>query len=69
MPTLHTQVPADTDDKPAYYCRSIHWKQVCRVCGWVREYSMPVDSGGHWVYGQWMPPERSEKPALTPNEE
>ena len=63
MPNFHTHVPRDTDDKPTYYCRSIHKKQVCRVCGWVREYSMPVDSNSQWIYGEWQPSERTEKPA------
>ena len=53
--------PADTDGKPTYHCRSVHKKQVCRICGWERKYSMPVDSGAGWIYGDWVPPDRFEK--------
>ena len=46
-------------------CRSgrIHNKQVCRVCGWVREYSLPTDVKGVLQFGEWMPPVGSGKAA------
>ena len=48
-------------------CRSarIHKKQVCLVCGWVREYSPPTGGKGEWTYGEWMPPPSSGKAART----
>ena len=46
----------------------IHSKQICRICGWVREYSMPTGVNGVSRYGEWTPqPGGSEKPASLPD--
>ena len=60
-----THVAIDTRDKPTYRSRRIHWKQVCHVCGWVREYSLPVDAGRIWMYTEWRSPDSSEKPTRS----
>ena len=50
-------------------CRAgrIHNKQVCRVCGWVREYSLPTDVKGALQYGEWTPPPGSGKTDSAPD--
>ena len=61
---IHTHVPRDLPGKATYRLRRVHKKQVCRVCGLVREYSMPVEGGGEWLYGEWRSPDRFEKDVL-----
>ena len=61
MPSTH--VPRDSHDKPVYRCGYVHRKQVCVACNWEREYSMPIDSGNLWIYGEWQPPDHFKKPA------
>ena len=53
--------------KLTYRSGRIHKKQVCRVCGWVREYSQPTDVKGVLKFGEWMPPPGSGK-AANPQE-
>ena len=51
-----THVARDIRGKLTYRSGRIHNKQVCRVCGWVREYSMPTDVKGVCRFGEWRPP-------------
>lgn len=48
--------PRDIPGKLTYRRRRIYRKHLCRACGRVREYSMPVDTHGIWNFGPWMPP-------------
>ena len=63
MTMRRIHVPRESRDKPTYHSRRVHRTEICQACGWVREYSLPDDSSGIWVYGPWQPPERPEKPA------
>lgn len=49
--------PRDIRGKTTCHGRRIYRKQLCRICGWVREYSMPLDSGGVCHFGPWTRPE------------
>ena len=50
--------PKDIPGKMTYRSGRIHKKQLCRVCGWVREYSLPSGAGGQWLFGEWAPPDK-----------
>ncbi|MCY4585854.1 MAG: hypothetical protein OXB98_07450 [Bryobacterales bacterium] len=58
-----THVARDIRGKLTYRSGRIHNKQICRVCGWVREYSLPTGGKGVWTYGEWMRPPSSGKAA------
>ena len=57
MSSACTHDPTDIRGKTSYRRRRIYKKQVCRICGWVREYSMPSWAHGEWDFGEWKPPE------------
>lgn len=57
-------VSRDIRGKLTYRSGRIHKKQLCRACGWVREYSLPTDVKGVLTYGERTPPPRSEQDAL-----
>lgn len=61
MSTACMHDPRDIRGKTTYRRGKIYKKQVCRICGWVREYSFPTDTKGEWKFGEWVPPEDFSK--------
>ena len=61
MSTVGTRDPKDLRAKTSCCGRRIDKKQVFRICGWVREYSIPSWAHGEGEYGEWAPPENFSK--------